>query len=157
MVADHSIEVWEKAPPRKNTPANSVRTRDLGLCQVPGCSRAGEHEHHVVFRSAGGGHGKKNKILLCATHHLQCVHNGWVRVTGEAPNELRWQLGVRPGRPPLLDVVTLPDGSYLAARRDGEGDWPDSFPPPGVEAAATTGLASEETNSCHSGARRATR
>jgi len=40
-----------------------------------------------------------------------------------------------------------PDGSYLAARRDGEGDWPDSFPPPGVEAAATTGRASEEASS----------
>jgi len=146
MVTDHCIEVWEKAPPRKNTAANSVRRRDLGLCQVPGCSRAGEHEHHVVFRSAGGGNGKTNKILLCATHHLQCVHNGWVRVTGEAPDKLRWQLGVRPGRPPLLDVFTMPDGTYLAARRDGEdaaggdggdGGWPDSFPPPGVEAATT--------------------
>jgi len=142
MIADHCIEVWEKASPRKNAAANSVRKRDLGLCQVPGCSRAGEHEHHVVFRSAGGGNGRSNKILLCATHHLQCIHKRWVRVTGEAPDKLRWQLGVRPGRPPLLDVLTMPDGSYLAARRD----WPDSFPPPGVEV-ATTGRASEEASS----------
>jgi len=142
MIADHCIEVWEKASPRKNTAANSVRKRDHELCQVPGCSRAGEHEHHVVFRSAGGGNGKTNKILLCSTHHLQCIHNGWVRVTGEAPDKLRWQLGVRSGRPPLLDVLTMPDGSYLAARRD----WPDSFPPPGVEA-ATTGRASEDASS----------
>jgi len=144
MLTDHCIEVWEKAPPRKNTAANSVRNRDLGLCQVPGCSRPASHRHHIVFASAGGSDGEENGISVCLAHHLQCIHNGWVRVTGKAPNELRWQLGVRPGYPPLLDVMTTPYGTYLAARRDGDGTWPDSFPPPG---AAATGLASEEDSS----------
>jgi hypothetical protein len=143
MVADHCIEVWGAARPERNTVEKKVLKRDRGLCQVPGCSRPAAHCHHVKFRSAGGGDEESNRIALCAAHHLQCIHNGWVLVTGKAPHQLRWQLGVRPGRPALLDVVTAPDGGYLAARRDGE-DWPDSFPPPGAN---PTGLVSPEASS----------
>src|SRR2546428_5218073 len=144
MIADHCIEVWEKASPKKNAVRNRVMKRDLGLCQVPGCGGPGRHRHHVEFLSAGGADDEENQIWVCPAHHLQCIHNRWVHVTGKAPHELRWQLGVRPGYPPLLDVMTTPDGTYLAARRDGDGTWPDSFPPPG---AAATGLASEEDSS----------
>ena len=32
---------------------------------------------------------------LCVRHHLGGVHEGWVEVTGEAPDHLVWRLGVR--------------------------------------------------------------
>jgi hypothetical protein len=37
----------------------------------------------------------------CAAHHLRGVHAGRVRIRGRAPNALRFELGLRPGAPPL--------------------------------------------------------
>jgi len=34
-----------------------------------------------------------NRISLCAAHHLNGVHMGWIKVSGTAPDELRWKLG----------------------------------------------------------------
>jgi hypothetical protein len=67
--------------------------RDGGFCQVPGCSRSAGHVHHVVFRSAGGGNEETNLVSLCAAHHLHGVHLGWIRVRGQAPGALSWELG----------------------------------------------------------------
>jgi hypothetical protein len=35
-------------------------------------------------------------------HHLQGIHRMRLRVTGEAPDDLTWEIGWRRGRPPLL-------------------------------------------------------
>jgi hypothetical protein len=78
-----------------------VVARDRGFCQVPGCSRAAAHAHHVLFRSLGGEDVEENLVALCAAHHLHGVHLGWVRVFGKAPDRLTWHLGVRFGAPPL--------------------------------------------------------
>ncbi|MFL5440934.1 MAG: HNH endonuclease [Myxococcales bacterium] len=64
------------------------------LCQVPGCSRGADHAHHIVFLSAGGSDDPSNLVSLCAPHHLHCVHMGWLRVTGTAPDGVRWELGL---------------------------------------------------------------
>jgi hypothetical protein len=34
--------------------------------------------------------------------HLRGIHAGYVRAWGTAPDEITWELGVRPGREPLL-------------------------------------------------------
>ena len=57
-----------------------------------------------IVRSAGGSDDPSNLVSLYAAHHLQCVHNGWIRVRGKAPDGLYWELGVRPGRAPLVVV-----------------------------------------------------
>ena len=31
------------------------------------------HEHHIVFRSAGGSGELENRVTLCAVHHLRGV------------------------------------------------------------------------------------
>jgi hypothetical protein len=36
---------------------------------------------------------------------------GWIRVWGEAPHALTWQLGVRPGLPPLLEYAASGNGA----------------------------------------------
>jgi hypothetical protein len=80
-----------------------VFERDGWRCTVPGCSSYRNlHEHHIVFRSRGGSHALANRTTLCAAHHLRGVHAGVVRCTGDAPADLRFELGVRPGQPPLL-------------------------------------------------------
>ena len=79
-----------------------VFERDGWRCTVPGCtSRRSLHAHHVVFRSAGGADTLENQTTLCAFHHQRGVHGGTVRITGRAPDALRFELGTRAGHPPL--------------------------------------------------------
>lgn len=92
-VADHFITTWESAPEARFTPERLIIERDRGFCQVPGCSRAAEHVHHVVYRSQGGGDDPENLVSICVAHHLHGIHRGWVRVSGRAPDELCWELG----------------------------------------------------------------
>ncbi len=54
-----------------------------------------------MFRSAGGGDALDNQTTLCAFHHQRGVHAGRVRIEGHAPDGLRYELGLRPGLPPL--------------------------------------------------------
>jgi len=97
---DHAIAAWqpEKKPPR----AFAVFERDGWRCTAPGCtSHRNLHQHHVVFRSAGGSNAPENLTTLCAWHHLRGVHGGLLRCTGTAPGRLHFALGLRAGRPPL--------------------------------------------------------
>ena len=55
------------------------------------------NEHHRVFRSAGGCDDLCNKLTLCVPCH-DLVHEGKVVITGDAPDGLRFLLGLSPGR-----------------------------------------------------------
>jgi hypothetical protein len=92
-VAQHFLDTWKEPAPRRRTRSQKVRDRDLGCCQVPGCSRKATHAHHVDFLSRGGSDDLSNQVGLCAAHHLHGVHAGYVRVSGRAPDALRWELG----------------------------------------------------------------
>jgi hypothetical protein len=94
-MAEHFTNTWEKALAERSSPHKKVLARDGGLCQVPGCSRAAAHAHHIVHRSQGGGDDLSNMIALCASHHLHGVHRGWIHVRGQAPDALVWKLGAR--------------------------------------------------------------
>jgi hypothetical protein len=99
---DHAIETWTKlhAPYARRYP---VEERDGWQCTVPGCTSYRElHDHHIVFRSAGGSHQLANRTTLCAAHHQRGVHAGRVRCLGSAPDGLRFELGLRESRPPLV-------------------------------------------------------
>jgi hypothetical protein len=98
---DHALDAWSLAdgPLRRE---HRVFERDGWRCAVPGCtSYRNLHDHHVEFRSAGGSDAESNRITLCAGHHLRGVHAGRVRIRGKAPGALRFELGLRPGAPPL--------------------------------------------------------
>ena len=99
---DHVIDVWGGYG-RRLPAAHRVFERDRWRCTVPGCSSLMNlHDHHIVFRSAGGSDNLVNRTTLCVWHHLRGVHGGVVRCVGKAPSDLRFELGVRPGaRPPL--------------------------------------------------------
>ena len=101
-VLRHVIAYWE-ATPRHRDP---IFARDGWRCSVPGCSsRRNLHDHHLHYRSRGGGNARENRIAVCAAHHLHGIHAGTVRASGTAPREVHWQLGVRAGGPPLLAYV----------------------------------------------------
>jgi 5-methylcytosine-specific restriction endonuclease McrA len=96
LVAKHFADTWREAVKVRNTRRNQVIARDNGFCQVPGCSRAGGHSHHIISRAAGGSDDKENQVGTCPPHHLHAIHRGYVRVSGRAPDHLAWELGVRP-------------------------------------------------------------
>jgi len=96
-LCDHFIAEWESIRERRNTPQRRAIERDRGFCQVPGCSRAAVHAHHVVWRSRGGRDEPENLVSLCAGHHLHGIHAGYIRVSGRAPDQLRWEVAASQG------------------------------------------------------------
>ena len=101
---EHVLAVWGSYQPlSKVAREHRVFARDGWRCTVPGCSSYRDlHRHHIVFRSHQGGDELRNLTTLCAWHHLRTVHAGLVGCTGQAPDALRFELGRRPQRPPLL-------------------------------------------------------
>jgi hypothetical protein len=91
-VARHFLQVWSGLPRARSTPQRRALRRDGGRCLVPGCSRAAAHAHHIRYRSHGGGDEAANLVSLCAAHHLHGVHRGFLRIRGEAPGDLVWEL-----------------------------------------------------------------
>jgi hypothetical protein len=90
----HVIVAWGGLAP-KIPAAYRVFERDGWRCTVPGCSsRRNLHDHHIVFRSAGGSNALENRTTLCAWHHLRGVHGGIVRIRGRAPDRLLFELPV---------------------------------------------------------------
>jgi hypothetical protein len=101
-VLQHVITYWQ-ATPRHRDP---IFARDGWRCAVPGCSsRRNLHDHHLHYRSRGGGNARENRIAVCAAHHLHGIHPGAIRAWGTAPRDVHWELGIRSGGPPLLAYV----------------------------------------------------
>jgi hypothetical protein len=95
---DSFFAEWDRKDPYGAVLAHKVIARDGYRCTVPGCrSRRGLQAHHVIWRSRGGPDEMWAMSTLCAVHHHHGVHEGWVEVTGEAPHNLSWRLGVIDG------------------------------------------------------------
>jgi hypothetical protein len=110
-MARHFSETWRPHVKKARTLSQKVRERDLGRCQVPGCSRRAVHAHHVHPRSHGGADTEDNLVALCACHHLRGIHGGYLRVWGRAPDHLVWEVGGtiwRLGKWPRRDSKPLP-------------------------------------------------
>ena len=70
-------------------------------------------------RSAGGEDSEANLVTVCSFHHLHCLHGGLIRVRGQAPDGLVWELGdgvvIWPGeRLGGAGVVREPVAAYAA-------------------------------------------
>ena len=101
LLVEHFLETWSAAElrPTRDERLYRIAERDGWRCAVPGCtSRRNLAVHHIRFRSHGGGDEDENLTLCCALHHLEGIHGGRMRVRGQAPDRLRWELGLRPDR-----------------------------------------------------------
>jgi hypothetical protein len=98
----HVVDAWSRQPRHRDP----VFERDGWRCAVPGCTaRRNLHDHHLLFRSRGGGNERNNRVTLCAWHHLHGIPRGIIRAWGRAPDAVRWDLGVSEGRSPLLRTL----------------------------------------------------
>jgi hypothetical protein len=103
---DRALQGWQVRDPvlaRRSRRELAIFERDGWRCTVPGCtSRRNLQRHHIEFRSQGGSDASDNQTTLCAFHHLRGVHAGRIRVSGRAPDALRFDLGTRADRAPLV-------------------------------------------------------
>jgi hypothetical protein len=99
---EHAQAEWQRLPRHRDP----VFARDGWRCTVPGCSsRKNLHDHHVQFRSRGGDNARRNRVTVCAWHHLRGIHGGRVRAQGAAPDAVHWEIGISANRPPLMRLV----------------------------------------------------
>lgn len=85
-----TLDVWRA---HARSPAyGHIYLRDRYRCQNPVCRSRHVTPHHIVFRSRGGGEEATNLISLCDRCHLDLVHGGHLRVSGLAPDALRWEV-----------------------------------------------------------------
>ncbi len=82
---------------------HKVIERDGLKCMIPGCSsRARLNDHHIKYRSHGGGDELPNNTSACNAHHKHCIHdNHYITVSGTAPDNLTIAMGVECGRAPF--------------------------------------------------------
>jgi len=100
--AEHFIETW-RAQLKQRTTLQRASRPGQHFCQVPGCSRAAVHAHHIKPRSQGGSDDPSNLISLCAAHHLHGIHRRPHARTGSARTRLAWEFG-----PPLPAQLRRP-------------------------------------------------
>jgi hypothetical protein len=98
---EHVSAFWRAAPKHRDP----VFERDGWRCAVPACSsRRSLQDHHIVFRSQGGGGQRENRVAVCASHHQHGIHRGVLRTSGNAETGLDWEFGRRGGGGPWLRV-----------------------------------------------------
>jgi len=96
------IRDWQSLPAHRDP----VFARGGWRCAVPACSgRCRLHDHHVVYRSRGGGNALDNRLPVCMGHHLQGIHTNVIRAWGTAPHDAHWELGLRADAPPFASFV----------------------------------------------------
>jgi hypothetical protein len=102
LILDHFLAVWPEEKPGELTLQREVYERDGWRCTVPGCTCTGPlNPHHIELRSQGGSDEKKNLTSVCFFHHIDFIHTGKIRVTGEAPDNLIWEIGIQDDGTPL--------------------------------------------------------
>ncbi len=96
MFLDGFIGTWSKAHMQIRAQTRRLMEAADYRCQVPGCTgRAELEEHHLVFRSQGGGNEDLNLAVTCRVHHHGGIHAGLILVKRLPDGGLRWELGRR--------------------------------------------------------------
>jgi HNH endonuclease len=94
LILQHAVNEWERMDPSRRPAETPIYERDEYRCQAPGCSaRRGLEAHHIIFRSRRGSDDPENLITLCHAHHRQGIHENRLKVSGQAPWNLKWRMG----------------------------------------------------------------
>jgi hypothetical protein len=103
LAIKEATDAWLEQDPGRVPIRDAILRRDGYHCVFPGCGRRATLEgNHIHMRSRGGRNHRSNIITLCAVHHRYVFHRGYARITGTAPDDLRFEIGVRPDGRPLL-------------------------------------------------------
>lgn len=95
-IIEDFVLTWDRDMRPGHRSRDRVFVRDGWRCAAPGCSsRRNLEDHHVVYRSRGGGDGVANRLCLCRFHHQRGEHGGLASCSGEAPLDITWRLGRR--------------------------------------------------------------
>ncbi len=95
LMIEHFRATWTQA--QRQTAADRRRffERTGYRCAVPGCtSRRNLQIDHVQPRAQGGNDDPENLCCLCEAHHLRHKHGERMWVSGQAPHDLVFQVGV---------------------------------------------------------------
>ena len=128
-------EEWDD--PRRMPRRRAILERDGYQCTVPGCTARSVEDHHIEYRSRGGGDELSNRTSLCGFHHRMGEHGTLLTVTGTAPLGLTWKLpwwdapirnghlGRAPGTgwEPLWDADDSDRDPLRDARHSGRESW----------------------------------
>ncbi len=102
LASEEALREWAQQDPDRIPTERRILERDGYRCLAPGCgARRNLEVHHIVYRSRGGSNAPANLVTLCHAHHHHAQHRGTLRVRGEAPHALIWEVGLAPGRPPV--------------------------------------------------------
>jgi hypothetical protein len=113
--------------PRRPRDRDAVYIRDGWRCTAPGCtSRRNLEDHHLTYRSRGGGDQLSNRTCLCRFHHQRGEHGDLASCRGEAPLGITWRLGRAAAATWYRNERRLRDGRPLDEQlrdgRLGDGD-----------------------------------
>ncbi len=93
MLIDYA-ETWDQPRDVSPSPAEAIYERDGYRCMAPGCTSRAEIEgHHLRYRSAGGTDEPENVLSLCCFHHKRGIHEGLIRASGRAGEDVVIELG----------------------------------------------------------------
>ena len=93
-VLEEFVQTWDDPQMSPKRPSDAVYIRDGWRCTAPGCtSRRNLEDHHIVYRSRGGGDELSNRTCLCRFHHQLGEHGGLSSCRGVAPLGILWILG----------------------------------------------------------------
>ncbi len=88
------VTTWDANPAALRRRGDKIYSRDGWRCTAPGCtSRRNLEDHHVQYRSQGGGNDLENRIAICRFHHQLGEHGSLASCRGTAPLRIIWRLG----------------------------------------------------------------
>jgi hypothetical protein len=89
------VETWDDPRAHPVRRSDTVYVRDGWRCSAPGCtSRRNLEDHHLRYRSRGGGDEPSNRTCLCRFHHQKGEHGTLASCEGKAPLEITWRIGL---------------------------------------------------------------
>jgi hypothetical protein len=93
MLEDYA-DTWDDPAGMPRRAEDRTYSRDGWRCRAPACTaRCKLEAHHVHYHSRGGDDAPENLVTLCRFHHQAGEHGGRLRVTGEAPLGLHFEIG----------------------------------------------------------------
>ncbi len=99
-------KTWDNKETGRQRREHRTIDRDGWRCMAPGCWSMGTgrlHEHHIIYKSHGGAPtDPRNVLAACTQHHKRLLHEGFIRCTGDAPDDVVWSFGVEEGQEPFL-------------------------------------------------------